>query len=357
MEAAPVPRVEGELRVRVPAHGVGYLSAPDGIVTARTASRFGKQAERAQRVRSARSTELGRRIVDDASRLGLDNLQRREKAHRRLTQGDGKLAEQWLGQLATALREDEQLRRGLAASLARGKHRASWQTLTVLSSLPLFSVFGRQNLRHQVTLLVLLLVWLFGDEVTDLLSNSKPGVAEADRAPWWGYLAPLANGVAAWWLLHEQQHEPLISGVAHGFVRKRAERRRVPRASLSQTLSAARALVAPCLADAPARRKLSRVTEEYVCRVDLTEHVAPGFRLDVVAAGALPVLVSVGKVDWHPEALSRAPRVESIEGSVELGVLEMRLRVSARRVVGRAAALVNAAEAAWVVQVVTVSLF
>jgi hypothetical protein len=219
-----------------------------------------------------------------------------------------------------------------------------------LSSLPLFAIFGRHNLQHHLTLLILLMIWLFGDEVTDLLSSQNGSESAAHgRSPWWLYVSPAANLLAGWWLLHERQHESLITGTATGFERiRRAPRRRDEEAPMRQALALAKSVLAPCLDDCV---RGGRHIEEYVAVVELAPYVAKDFQLDLMGLEEPPALAAVSSLSWSPSAEDRDPRVESIAARVELGKLYVALTVSGARRGRRRGPLIEKVSAAFLVKV------
>lgn len=181
--------------------------------------------------------------------------------------------------------------------------------------------------------------------MTELLSSRGESDSESKRrSPWWLYVAPAANLFAGHWLLHERQHEPLISGVSSGFERTRARRGRgEPRQNRS--LAPVRRALELAPASAP------RHVEEYVAVVDLTAYVAKDFELDLIGLTEPPVVATVASISWASGGKRRDARLESVFARVELGKLYVTLTVSASRRISRAPQLLEHAEVAWIVRV------
>jgi hypothetical protein len=103
-------------------------------------------------------------------------------------------------------------------NLRRLRRRGLWDKILLASSLPLFAAYGDRESpfgSNNLALTFLMLVWLVGDQVVEALfgsdrSKSRYALADADI---WSYIAPVANGLAAWWLLGDRQHERFITGI------------------------------------------------------------------------------------------------------------------------------------------------
>jgi hypothetical protein len=225
----------------------------------------------------------------------------------------------------------------LRKRLARSERRALLQPALLISALPLYALYGRHNLQHNLTLLILLLVWLYGEELTDLLSSQKDAADADSRSLGWQVIAPAANVLAGWWLLHEQQHEPFVTGMT-------GELERLPtHASLPQLAPAAAASSTSALTK-------RRYHEQYVTVVDLVPFVATGFELDLLGLEDPPVLVTPSSLRWSPAVLRRSPRVDSVTAFVEAGKLHVCLRASAWRA-KHDVALIESVRVSWVVRV------
>ena len=265
-------------------------------------------------------------------------------------EGDAALIQRFSRIQGDSEKEEAAMQRALSERARRLELRSLVHPAIALSSLPLFAIYGRHNLQHHLTLLILSMIWLFGDEVTDLLSSQVDSESATNsRSPWWLYISPAANLLAGWWLLHERQHESMITGTATGFERvRRAPRRRDEEAPVRRALELAKAVLAPCLSDAPRR---GRHYEEYRAVVDLAPYVAKDFQLDLLGLDEPPALAAVSSLSWSAAAEGRDPRVESIAARVELGKLYLTLTASAARRSRRAGALIEDVRATFLVKV------
>ena len=165
------------------------------------------------------------------------------------------------------------------------------------------------------------------------------------------YVAPGANLLAGWWLLHERQLERFVSGVADDF--KVSRRRRRP----DHDLSGARAsfsLAGFVLEGGLALRQEEpagpgAVVERYVAVVDLTPHVAADFGLDLPAQSGFAAVATVIDVNWAVPTAWR-PRVDALSATVVDGKLQLVLTARAdARGRGKHLRLLRALRVAWIV--------
>jgi hypothetical protein len=312
------------VRVTLPGGQRADLWVPGGLVSARAAARLARDATRDLERRARSLRKLGKAVLADHEKLSRAQQQSLERNLSKLLKGDVELS-----------RHLSRPRRG--GSQWDARERIRWlqkKTLVypaiALSSLPLFSIFGRHNLEHNLTLVVVLAIWLFGDEMTDLLSSQHSQDSATNRSALWLYGSPLANLLAGWWLLHERQHEPIVTGAAAEFERVRL----LPR---ERQLAAS---------GRPARH-----FEQYRAVVELPSYVAKDFELDLLGSSESGVQATIGSLTWSRGAQHRRPRVESLAARVELGKLYITLVVSCERQRGGSRDLLEAAQVAWAVQV------
>ena len=329
------------------------LLVPGGLASAQSARKLADEATRNFERHSRALRTLGAAVIDDHAKLARARRRLVTRRAKQLLKGDAKVSAR-----ASELERDSDkdwkaLEASTSARLLRRQRHAVWHPAVVLSSLPLFAIYGRHNLEHNLTLSLLLLIWLFGDEVTDLLSSrTENSTAEQARSPWWLYLTPVANLVAGWWLLHERQHEPFVSGAASDFERVPEQAPEQPfEHSARMAWAFARAVLAPCLGDYRHERR----SQTYVAVVDLTASVAPGFALDLVGLREPPALATISALTWSSAAERHAPRVESLSAVVELGKLTVTVTCSAAGG-PHTHDLIRELRVAWVVQVLDEAL-
>jgi hypothetical protein len=326
------------------------LWVPGGLVSARAVQRLAGEATRDQERRAQALRKLGAKATTDHRRLARAQHRSLRRGQEAILEGDAELSERFSRLQVDWEKDAATLHRTLTERARRLEQRSLVHPALALSSLPLFAIFGRHNLQHHLTLLILLMIWLFGDEVTDLLSSQNDSEsATSSRSPWWLYVSPAANLLAGWWLLHERQHESLITGTAAEFERvRRLARRRDEAPPLRQALELAKSVLAPCLAD---RERAGRYSEEYVAVVELAPYVAKDFQLDLLGLEEPPALAAVSSLTWSAAAEHRDPRVDSIAARVELGKLYITLTASASRRARRGGALIEDVRAAFLVKV------
>jgi hypothetical protein len=201
---------------------------------------------------------------------------------------------------------EEAGRRGLIMA-TRLNRRELWDKAIIVSGVLLFSVYGQTGnpfAPNNLTLAVLLLVWLIGDKVTEFLT----GTPQEDRryhlrdTDIWSYIAPFANVLAGWLLLHNQQNERFIAGIGDSvdFVARGAvdiERRRL---------------------------YLYRQT------IDLTDALGPDHVADFVTFANVPAVVSIVSMGASSDpAAGTDPQVRQLSAQVDRGTLIITVFIAA----------------------------
>ena len=154
-----------------------------------------------------------RRSAAEASRMLL-HAQRRllRRMARADTELDRRIDRRLLPVIDRARAQQEQ-RGVLARSSAR---RDLWNQAVVVTALPLMAAFGQRDnpfAQENLVIVASALVFLFGDEVSDLLAGKRGLLNGPVRgADLWSYAAPFANVLSVWWLLGGRQHERFITG-------------------------------------------------------------------------------------------------------------------------------------------------
>jgi hypothetical protein len=186
-------------------------------------------------------------------------------------------------------------------ALQRLERRGLWDGITVASSAPVFAAYGHRSnpfAEANVTLLISALVWLLGDEITDVLADTPRPANEVMRdRDMWSYIAPVGNVLTAWWLFADRQHERFVSGFANRFIEVRIPRR-----------------------DRPERRILQTT-------IDLSEFVAADHFEDFRAFAGVAVATSpVGT--WQDEMRALGADNIRVSAFVELGVMTIVVSVA-----------------------------
>lgn len=222
----------------VPGAGVVTATLPNGRTTwfrldpapvpVDQMNRLARQAARAD-VRhalhtraTARSIEtLTRSLAKDVASVNAAQLRGDRALGAKLRKGDAKLEQKITkaaGEVAAAgTKSAKQLTRGVG----RIRRRAIWDSAVIASAAPLFAAYGQRDNpfgSHNVTLAAALGVWLFGDELTDMISGRPDDPPTLVRdVDLWSYIAPFGNLLAGWWLMRDEQHQRFVTGTATTF--------------------------------------------------------------------------------------------------------------------------------------------
>ena len=177
------------------------------------------------RAQSSAIGRLAQQLADDVEKLAETRLERARRMRARLVARYRK-NDRRLAKAAAAYRK------GVAAEIAlaretvrRMRRRELWDKILIVSSLPLFAAYGQRGHPfgvNNLTLLIALLVWLVGDEVSDAVfrSPSKESPYPLRDADSWSYIAPAGNLLAGWWLMDGLQHERFVVGFTREFARE-----------------------------------------------------------------------------------------------------------------------------------------
>ncbi|HEX8107592.1 MAG TPA: hypothetical protein VF516_07670 [Kofleriaceae bacterium] len=329
------------LSVREPLAPLGDLDQLVG-----TLRRMGDDADAAIRARSQAIVRLSRTVGSDAAQLGRESGAARRKLERQALAASARL-DRRIDKELIPLREDiakagarhERLVRRLA-------RRALWDDLVVLSALPLFAAFGqRDNPLHSsnLALTLSLLVWLLGDDLTDLISGAETvfGIRDTDI---WSYIAPLANVLTGWFLLRNAQNERFITGFASDF--------RLVFVTADALLSAKAGVGKP--AGGTADTGLSERLFKFRQQIDLSLFVAPDHFDAFLGFEHIPAVASIAQITWGPGLDDPAARrIVGLTAVAEDGVLTITITitvaVSYLKQLPRPEAVLSALRAAWIV--------
>ncbi|MBN1612076.1 MAG: hypothetical protein JW940_35925 [Polyangiaceae bacterium] len=234
MQPPRVPRLRGARVVTavLPSGRTVWLAVQPSFVSATEIERL-RQAVCRSAVRRTLLTHAHTAAIERCSRTLLTDVQRLTRAQgraarrifRQLERGDAKVGGRFVRVWAARRAEQEQDSGRLLRFARRLRRRGLWDQIVLLSGAPLFAAYaerGRPLGVHNLTLTLSLFVWLFGDELTDLLSGRWPRPWERFRdVDVWSYVAPFGNLLSGWWLLGDRQHERFVTGMAESFERVR----------------------------------------------------------------------------------------------------------------------------------------
>jgi hypothetical protein len=178
--------------------------------------------------------------------------------------------------------------------------RGLWNQAVVMTALPLLAAFGERGSPFTQSNLVLALsvfIFLFGDEVSDLLAGKRE--SQIRCADVWSYAAPFANVLSVWWLLGRRQHERFITGVV----------------------------------DQPTARPGGKGISVFTVRsgnvqtdtcwaiVDLSPHIAPDRLADFVGQSEVVALATLRSIEANPDLPGIQPRIVRLRAQVRQDVL------------------------------------
>jgi hypothetical protein len=235
-------RIREDLRVRPPpvrGHRAAVATLPNGRVlwlrlpvALAPLGQVNQALGELWRDSDRRAVELRRRQAD-LVRLSRDAVEGtrhlargRRAAHRKLgdqivalTTGLDRRLSRKLARRTTEIEQQAKRQRIAVRRLGRG---ILWDNLVLVSAVLLAAVFKREGkllAANNIALALLTLVWLVGDDVTDLLAGSRPdpryGIRDTD---FWSYIAPFANLLTGWLLLRFSQSERFVTGFADELV-------------------------------------------------------------------------------------------------------------------------------------------
>ena len=183
------------------------------------------RAVREQQARSALESRANARALRRSGDVLTQRVRRTTEARlrlekrlrKRMAEGDERLAKR-VHEVVAQRRKGDSDFAAIDRIARRQRTRALLDGAVIATGLPLFAAYGQRGspfAAHNLTLALSLGVWLFGDEVADLLSGW--GTRDDGRfreADVWSYLAPFGNALTGWWLLHEHQHCRFLTGHA-----------------------------------------------------------------------------------------------------------------------------------------------
>jgi len=266
-----------------------------------TASIRQAYADRARGLRAniATARRFLRTVKRDAAKLNRIALRQDRTLRRRLLTGAGALHRRIETELMPLGRRARVVRQQQLAAVRSNGRRVLLDHLTLASALPLMAAYGQRSgplTANNLAILLALLVWLFGDDLTDLLVGRHSGPAGAIRgATVWSYAAPLANLLTLRWLLSGRQHERFVTG-ATGLGDFTV---------FSENLSGSQ-------------------HDLYLAQVDLSARIAPEHVADFQSFTAVPVLATIRSIEFATKASDNA--LELLAAEVKQGALWLSVR-------------------------------
>jgi hypothetical protein len=186
----------------------------DGI--ARTIEFEGLRRSKMLGFNAAGAKRLARGLRRDETRISRKRLREDRKLCDRISAGDAKLGRRVDVSLMPAIRQAIADRKRWKALLRKRERRELWNQLVVLSAALLMAAYGQRGKpisENNLVIALSLVVWLFGDEVADMLSGKRTNKIDSVKGlDVWSYTAPFANLLTGWWLLSGRQHKRFITG-------------------------------------------------------------------------------------------------------------------------------------------------
>jgi hypothetical protein len=226
-------------------------------------------------------------------------LRARRRLLRRLVRADDELdrrIDQRLLPLFDEARLSQQRREALTHSCAR---RDLLNQAVVVSALPLMAAFGHRNspfAQENIVLAASAFVFLFGDEISDLLGGKRDlGNGPPRGADLWSYTAPFANLLSVWWLLCARQHERFVTGLVDEPIVRPGQRG-----------------IAVFTV-----RSDNRQTDTCWVAVDLSSLIAPDRLVDFTSETEIVALATLQSLEANPEVPGIHPSVELVRTEVK----------------------------------------
>ena len=239
-------------------------------------------------------------VKRDTAKVRRMRLLEDRKLRHRISDGDAKLHRRIIKSLTPAKgqsRKDHKKRMALLRSTGR---RDLWNQLVLVSAALLMSAYGQRSdplAENNLVIGIALGVWLFGDEVSDLLSGKRTIETGPIRSSdTWSYIAPFANLLTCWWLLNGRQHERFITGTVE--------------------LKDFSPLPYESTSDYPALENSSQQDRFLYARVDLSSRIAPEHYSDFQGFENVPALATIQSVE--PDVTGNCPQVSLHEVAVML---------------------------------------
>jgi hypothetical protein len=249
----------------------------------------------------AAAGRLAKKLQRDTARLSRLWLRGDQKLRGRILSGDAKLGRRVDVSLMSAIGQVKAGRKKQAALLRKRQRRELWNQLVIVSAASLMAAYGQRGNPLSENNLVIVLsfgVWLFGDEVADMLSKKRtPKKDKIKGLDVWSYTAPLANLLTGWWLLSGRQHKRFVTGTTdlEAFTKVPNHRQRILYAI-----------------------------------VDMSSRIAPEHRSSFNEFENVPVVATIQSVEFEGAATEH-PQATLAEVKVMIGLLVLVVNVSALR--------------------------
>lgn len=260
---------------------------------------------------AAAAQRLRRAIVSEAADLGCSRARACRTLRERLERADARVEQRLDHALVPAvLRAKAQQLRQLEWVRGNGR-REAWNQVVVITALTLLAAYGQQGrplAENNLVIAIALGVWLFGDEISDLLAGRRALRVNPIRGTdWWSYLAPFANLLTGWWLLGDRQNERFIIGAT----------------DLPVGLPGETNVFAAVIEVAGDRQ-----TDTCLALIDLSTRVAPEYLADFRAFDNVAVLATVHSLEPNPVVVGVQPEIELLQVDVTQGFLRIVVKVS-----------------------------
>jgi hypothetical protein len=160
---------------------------------------------------------LGAAQVAALKKLTAQQINSDRELGKRIVEGHSSLDKRITKELNNRKTDVERNQKRALRMLKRQRTRSLWNSILLASSAPLFAAYGDRNnplSRNNLILTGSLLGFLGGDEVIDWATRrTRMRKFGGTVANIWSYLAPVANGALAYWLLDDKIHDRFKAGV------------------------------------------------------------------------------------------------------------------------------------------------
>lgn len=345
MSKTLAPRVRGTRAVvaMLPSGRSVWLNVRPTPVPVREFDRITALIDRAANARArflhsnaAAAQQLAGIVKSDAAKLSRMRLRENRRQLRRIAAGDAKLEGQIKLSLTPAIREARAGQQQREVLLRHSARRDLWNQLVLVSAALLMAAYGQRSdplAENNLVIGITLGVWLFGDEISDLLAGKRSIQAGPVRgADVWSYTAPFANVLTGWWLLSDRQHERFITGTTDLPVSRLGEERafavvteRFPFALLlDDTKSRARTADGGLGDDSAVEQR-----DTYWATVDMSSLIAPEHLPDFRTFKDVPVVATIRSVEFRDDMPVERSRIELLLAEIRQESLWIIVIVSA----------------------------
>ena len=184
---------------------VNRLSGQIGVNDARQAKALRIQAITLTRLKAAQAS---------ANKLHKAELLKISRdLNKRITEGDTGIDKRIAKEVDTQRRTANKRELQMMRQMSERQRRATWNTVLVASSLPLWAAYGDRAFGDNANLITRKNLMLAGSLATYLYLDDLAYKIAPRLAKLWSIGAPFANAATVWLLMRNEQHERFVTGI------------------------------------------------------------------------------------------------------------------------------------------------